>query len=79
MTMTVRFIARSRTGLTIGGQLELPAGTSSEQATIKASHEAARMAYAIDEEWDPFELTIAIKIIKPPPPKRPPKPHAPHQ
>jgi hypothetical protein len=75
--MTFRFLARS-SGQLIGGQLELPAGTSIKRATTKAAHEAARVAYAMDVEWNPFELTIALRIIKPRP-KRRPKPHAPHQ
>jgi hypothetical protein len=78
--MTFRFLARSSAGqVIIGGLLELPAGTSIEQATKRAAHEAARIAYIMDIEWNPFEPTIAIRIIKPPPKRRRPKSHAPHQ
>jgi hypothetical protein len=73
--MTFRFVVRSQTGQIIGGLLELPAGTTVRQATIKVAHEAARVAYLMGTGWDPFNLSIAITQIH----RRKPNKHASHK
>jgi len=56
--MTYQFAVWSKSDLMFGGEVEAP---TIDQATIKAAHEGARLAYGMQLDWDPFNLRIAIK------------------
>jgi hypothetical protein len=56
--MKYRFAVFSGTGLMFAGEVE---ALTLDQATIKAAHEGARIAYGMQLDWDPFNLRIAIK------------------
>jgi hypothetical protein len=46
----------------VNGELSLPNGSSIHQATIKAVHEGARVAFKSQREWDPFNVQVALRI-----------------
>lgn len=52
-------------GVIIAGKLYLPKSLPPDQATLKAVREAAKVAHNRELSWDPFNLRIAIKPIKP--------------
>ena len=51
-------------GVIVAGQLYLPTSVPPELATLKAEREAAKVAYNREQSWDPFNLRIAIKLVK---------------
>ena len=50
------------TAVMVKGELSLPNGSSIHQATIKAVHEGARVAFKSQREWDPFNVRVALRI-----------------
>lgn len=50
---------------TMVGVLEVPSGTSIEDATRQAGLKGAQMACAIGLEWDPWNVQIAVKPLQP--------------
>ena len=49
----------------MAGKLYLPKSLPPDLATLKAIREAAKVAHNPELSWDPFNLRIAIKPIKP--------------
>jgi hypothetical protein len=58
------YAAVSMNGVIVAGQLYLPISVPPELATLKAEREAAKVAYNRELSWDPFNLRIAIKLVK---------------
>jgi hypothetical protein len=59
------YAAVSMSGVIMAGKLYLPKSLPPDQATLKAVREAAKVAHNRELSWDPFNLRIAIKPIKP--------------
>jgi hypothetical protein len=59
------YAAVSMSGVIVAGTLYLPKRFAPDLATLKAVREAAKVAHNRELSWDPFNLRIAIKPIKP--------------
>ena len=62
MKTIYEYAVLSKTGVMVRGHLHLPNGTSIDQATIKAVHEGARVAFKSQREWDPFNVQVALRV-----------------